>query len=125
MSGAHQHIERLIRRPLTWLLCLKHMAERPIVHLVQYLDGGSKDPNCLSDGPLGRGILSLDSIQGAFVRFHRIYCPYFHDIDPDMLKEQDDIKTAYNFWKSIHTGTPMDYLEKKLPVPIHNARRVI
>ena len=97
------------------------MAELPIVHLVQYLDGGSKDPNCLSNGPLGRGILSLDKNQGDFVAFNRINSPYFHDIDPDILKQQEDIKTAYNFWKSIHTGNAMAYLERKLPVPIHNA----
>ena len=62
------------------------MAELPIVHLVQYLDGGSKDPNCLSDGPLGRGILSLDKIQGPFVAFNRIRSRFFHDIDIDMIK---------------------------------------
>ena len=53
--GSHAYVEKALKRPLTWLICLFHMAELPIKALMQKLDGGKKStsPDQLPNGPLG------------------------------------------------------------------------
>ena len=121
-NGSHQFIEKALKRPLTWLICLFHMAELPIKHLIQYFDGHSTAPNRISNGPLGKGLYSLDNGQSPFVRIKKIRSPDLPAVGPDFFVGQDDLKTAYNFGKGIHSGNIPEYLENKPPVKIHPAR---
>ena len=66
--GSHAYVERALKRPLTWLICLFHQAELPIKHLIQYMDKAkTTSPEGIPNGPLGIVICGTElSIKSEF-----------------------------------------------------------
>ena len=54
-GGAFQHVEKLLGRPLNWLVCGLHLNELPLRHLIEQLDGPTKSDTGFS-GPLGKAL---------------------------------------------------------------------
>lgn len=77
------------------------LAELPVKHLIQYFDGPSTSPTRISNGPLGRGMYSLENGQSPFVRFNRIRSPHLPAVGPDYFVDQEDLKTSFAFAKGI------------------------
>ena len=64
LNGSHKFVEKFLKRPLTWLICLFHLAELPLKHLILYFDEGhSTAPNRISNGPLGMVIQAMSFTQ--------------------------------------------------------------
>lgn len=101
------------------------MAELPIKHLIQHFDGKSTAPDRISNGPIGKGIYSLDNGQGPFVRFKKIRSPNLPAVGPESFVDQEDLKTAFSFAKGINDGRLPPHLETKPPVKINPARSKI
>ena len=114
---------------MTWLICLFHQAELPIKALIKYFDdlddGHTTNPDGIPNGPLGKGIYSLDNGQGPFVPFKRIFSPNLPAVTPDFFNGQEDLKTAFLFSKGLNDGYLPPHLEAKPPVKIHPARSKI
>ena len=52
-GGSIFHLERLIGRKLTWIICMLHTNELPLRHLIQLIDGKTTSDTGFS-GPLGK-----------------------------------------------------------------------
>ena len=54
--GVHRLIELQLKKPLQRIGCMYHMAELPVRHLMQLLDGGTS-------GPIGESLLGSAKIE--------------------------------------------------------------
>jgi len=52
-GGVILRLEKVINRPLQWLICQLHGNELPLRHLMEYLDGPTSGPGGFS-GPIGK-----------------------------------------------------------------------
>ena len=63
-GGSFTHIEQMLERKLTWLVCFLHLNELPLRHLISDLDGKTTSDHTFS-GPLGKALGN-----------------YFHNVQP-------------------------------------------
>ena len=54
-SGLIASLEKLLGRPLQWVVCMLHLIELPLRHVFQMLDGTTTGPESFS-GPIGKAI---------------------------------------------------------------------
>ena len=55
-------VEQSLERPLQWFICLLHLNELPLRHLMQYLDGVTSGPQSFS-GQIGKELQSCEQLQ--------------------------------------------------------------
>ena len=76
-SGIMRRFEVRLQRPLQRVVCLLHLNELPLRHLMQNLDGPTKGPATTS-GPIGKAILQCENLP--IVRFQRIAVDWIQDV---------------------------------------------
>lgn len=69
MLAALTKIEHFVGHPLHWSICLLHMKEMPLRHLLQKLDGPTQGPRVWSES-VGSSLDGVESL--TIVRFNKI-----------------------------------------------------
>ena len=54
-NGCIRSLEKLLNKPLQWVICLLHTNELPLHHVFTMLDGTTKSPDSFS-GPIGKSL---------------------------------------------------------------------
>ena len=60
-GGVFHHVEKLLGRPLNWLLCGLHLIELPLRHLIVFLDGPTNSVTGFQ-GPCGKALSSVTQL---------------------------------------------------------------
>ena len=60
-GGVFHHVEKLLGRPLNWLLCGLHLIELPLRHLIVFLDGPTNSVIGFQ-GPCGKALSSVTQL---------------------------------------------------------------
>lgn len=114
-NGIIRSIETCLQRPLQWLICLLHLNELPLRHLLQRLDGPTTGPNAFK-GPIGRGL--KNSTKLPLAKFKKIPCK-LPTLPNDISTDQ---KYLYNICTAISTGKCSDRLAQMHPGNICHSR---
>ena len=76
-------VEKLLGRPVQWIICLLHVNELPLRHLFLHLDGTTTGPNSFS-GPIGKKLPGCE--QFPVVKFKRIKTQLL-EVDPNIFSK--------------------------------------
>jgi hypothetical protein len=115
-GGVIRRFEVTYNKPLHWFVCLLHMNELPLRHLLIHLDGVTQGPNSFS-GPIGK---SLKSCSSPVVQFQPIQGHVLPDVDANDLS--DDQKYLYEMSKAVMSGQCSPDLAERKPGPMAHAR---
>lgn len=115
-TGVIRLIEKQVKRPLQWAICLLHFNELPFRHLFQTLDGGTTGPKSFS-GPIGIQLSKCEKLP--IVDFESVDCEV-PDIDPDILSNDQQYLLLIS--SAIKLGNiPID-LAVREPGPLSHSR---
>lgn len=121
-GGSFTHIEAMLGKKLTWLVCFLHTNELPLRHLIQDLDGKTNSDHTFS-GPLGKaldGVINL-GINSKFKPI-TIGSPLI-ELDEDIIADlSTDQKYGYRMVNAIRAGTvPVDLANLDIG-PVNHSR---
>ena len=121
-GGTFQHVEKLLGRPLNWIVCGLHLVELPLRHLIIELDGPTKSDTGFQ-GPLGK---ALDTVTNLPInkRFKAL------NNGNDMIELPDEIvkdlstdqRYGYEICVAIRNGEVPDRLANLEIGPVNHAR---
>ena len=103
-GGVFQYVEKMLDRPLNWIVCGLHLNELPLRHLMIDLDGPTTSASGFT-GPIGKAIMNATDLP-IKTNFKKI------SIGPDLPLLPDDVvkdlstdqKYGYEIVKAIRTG---------------------
>ena len=117
-GGVIALLENVVGRPLQWCICLLHMNELPLRHLVKVLDGGTTGPKSFN-GVLGK---QLESVQSRpIVNFDSIPSEQL-SVEPSELST--DQQYLYKMYEAVSTGSIDESLSSRNPGNISHSRWV-
>ena len=108
-AGVMAWVEKLLGRPLIWIVCGLHVNELPLRSLILNLDGPTSSDSGFS-GPLGKALDKVEDLP---------FNPDFEKIDSEALPIMsseviDDLSTdqkhAFRLWEAIRSGEMTDDL---------------
>lgn len=115
-SGVFRKLEVHIGRPLQWSVCMLHMNELPLRHLLQELDGGTKGPNSFS-GNLGKLLDGCENLP--VVSFQPIITTLPVVSERDLSTDQQYL---YKICCAISSGKCSANIAKRNPGRLNHAR---
>ena len=109
-------------RELFWVLCLIHIFELPMKHMMEFWDDGpANNGEVFTKGPIGDLILDLQDLLEAFVDFLPFSDVILPTPDPEIL-QNTDIRNFYLLGVMLTTGIHNPKLLKILLPALHKAR---
>lgn len=96
-------MEEKLQRPLQWFICLLHMNELPLRHLIENLDGPTTGPTAFS-GPIAQNL--ANSVKLPVINFK--------PISVDLPEVPSDISTDQKYLHDICTAVTTGYCSKSL-----------
>lgn len=115
-NGVIVLLEKHLKRPLQWFVCLLHANELPLRHLFSSLDGTTTGPNTFS-GSLGK---QLDKCLDLKIETFEPIPTELPDLDIDLLST--DQKYLYQICSAISSGTVSPNLANKDPGKLAHSR---
>ena len=103
-TGVIVRLETMTNRPLQWNICLLHMNELPLRHLVKKMDGETSGPKSFT-GPLGKMLLKADSMP--VVQFEAVSCE-------DLCVTTEDISTDKRYLLRIFNAVKSGFKDESL-----------
>lgn len=116
-GGVISRLEKELKRPLQWMICLLHCNELPLRHLYQYLDGKTTGPKSYS-GEIGKKLDGCEKLD--IVKFSQIEGNL-----PTMKLQQDlssDQKYLFEICEAVSRGECSEDLAKKNPGKLSHSR---
>lgn len=92
-GGVIRLFELHLNRPLTWIICLLHLNELPLRHIIYSIDGKSTSP-ISSGGPIGKAIEKWDN--QPVVKFKQIVSEVMVIDKKDLSDDQKYLLEIYN-----------------------------
>ena len=77
--GCIRSLEKLLNKPLQWVICLLHTNVLPLRHVFKMLDGTTKSPDSFS-GPIGKSLTGDVSSWPVAANFKSIPNPHFVEL---------------------------------------------
>lgn len=112
-------LEKKLNRPLQRAICLLHLNELPLRHLINYVDGTTNSPSSFS-GPICKQLPKCHDLPLA--DFIRILCAYFPNIDWEIVKDlSSDQRYLYDICMLV-MGKGDASILRKTPGPICHSR---
>ena len=115
-GGVIRILETKVDRPLQWSICLLHMNELPLRHLIRNLDGETTGPKSFL-GPLGKQLVNAESIP--IVDFEPIDAEELNVTTDDLSTDQQYLAMIYN---AVRNGSVDEFLCMRDPGNISHAR---
>ena len=115
-GGIIRLLEKSLRRPLHWFVCMLHGNELPLRHLFSVLDGKTSGPRCFT-GPIGK-LLALCETR-SIVAFDPIHSSPLQIERTDLSADQQYL---LDIFMAIREGTIPDDLAKRSPGNLNHAR---
>ena len=103
-GGVFQFVEKMLGRPLNWIVCGLHLNELPLRHLIIQLDGPTSSDTGFT-GPLGKALRSVTDmpIKKSFPAI-RVGTDLI-ELDEEILKDlSSDQRYGYEIVKAIRSG---------------------
>ena len=120
-KGAIRYLELFLQQPLQWDICMLHLNELPLRHILSTLDGSTKSPEKFS-GPIG-SMLDGSVSQWEVVNFKSIPYPSFPFLSNEVI---DDLSTdqyyGYRMCWAIITGEVDEDLSHLEIGPLNHSR---
>ena len=116
IGGVIRLLELRVNKSLHWFVCLLHMNELPLRHLLIHLDGTTHGPNSFS-GPIGKLLKNVDL---PIVSFQPIEGNLLSNIDADDLST--DQRYLHEMCQAITSGHCSSELGNRKPGPICHSR---
>ena len=117
-SGAIRLLEIELKRPLQWFICMLHINELPLRHILLKLDGVTTGPRAFS-GRIGKAIQDCEKLP--ILTFAAIDGPDLPALSKDIDLSTDQ-RYLYDMCCSIKTGKCDDDLANKKPGPVNHSR---
>ena len=102
-------------RPLQWFICLLHMNELPLRHLIKYIDGETYSPHSFC-GTIGNGLANCEAVSVAKFKRIPIQLP---KIDSDLSTDQ---RYLYEMCLSINSSYVSPSLASRNPGKMCHSR---
>ena len=103
-GGVFQFVEKMLGRPLNWIVCGLHLNELPLRHLVSDLDGPTKSDTGFS-GPLGKALATVTELPVKKTFKAVTIGSDLIELDDEIVKDlSSDQKYGYEMVKAIRTG---------------------
>jgi hypothetical protein len=115
-NGIIRLLEEKLGRPLHWFICLLHMNELPLRHLINQIDGKTTGPATF-EGSIGRMLPNCESRE--VVEFIPVNA---EDINVDSKDLSTDQKYLLQIYRAISSGHCPQELALKSPGKMHHAR---
>lgn len=115
-GGVIRRLEQHFGKPLQWLVCLLHLNELPLRHLLHHLDGQTTGPVGLS-GPIGKQLQNCENLP--VVKFKRIDCELTNIDKKDLSTDQ---RYLLSMCQAISNGNCSLDLSRKNPGKLSHAR---
>ena len=85
-NGCIWSLEKLLNKPLEWVICLLHTNELPLRQVFTMLDGTTKSPDSFS-GPIGKSLTGDVSSWPVAANFKSIPNPHFVELPESVIKD--------------------------------------
>lgn len=115
-GGVITLIEKKLERPVQRLICLLHMVELPLRHVLTKLDGETTGPNAFS-GPIGKQLKACEKLPTVKFRPIPVNVP---EMDPAILST--DQQYLLRIMRAVSDGECPPPLANQMPGPINHAR---
>lgn len=115
-NGVIVQLEKKLKRPLQWFICMLHANELPLRHLLHFSDGSTTEPQGFS-GEIGKLLETCEKMP--VVRFQPIEAE-MPDVDVAILST--DQKYLYQACNAISSGNFSFDLFKRNPGPLAHSR---
>lgn len=115
-GGVIRLMEEELKKSLQWFVCLLHLNELPLRHLLLRLDGKTTGPKCFS-GPIGSELQKCETIP--IVQFTAIPTTLPETSRNDLSTDQ---KYLYDIMKAVSTGVFSSDLSNMEPGPLNHSR---
>lgn len=119
-NGIISCIERILGRPLQWVICLLHGNELPLRHLVTSLDGKTSGPAGLT-GEIGKQLNDCEKLPVA--NYASVHSDYFNTF-PNINDLSTDQQYLLDICKAISQGTCEESLANRSPGKMAHSRWV-
>ena len=121
-GGVFQFVEKLLGRPLNWIVCGLHLNELPLCHLIIDLDGPTSSDTGFT-GPLGKALKSVTEIP-IKSNFKTVTVGEdLIELDESIVKDlSSDQKYGYEIVKAIRTGVLSSRLANLEIGPVYHSR---
>jgi len=117
-DGSVAWLEKYFGKELQHLVCLPHINELPLRHLLKKLDGETTGPSTFS-GPVGRKLEGCENRQA--VSFQAIQVPWVHELG-DFNDLSVDQQYLLDICRAVSSGKCPEELANKKPGPISQSR---
>ena len=120
-GGVIQYLEKAMRHPLQWFICLLHTNELPLRHLFQKLDGATSGANTFT-GSIGQALQSCET--KPIVKFKPIVeGDGLPELPQEVLSDLSrDQQYLFNIIRGIREGSVSSNLGKIKPGPLNHSR---
>lgn len=118
-KGSLSYIERRLRRPLQWLICLLHGNELPLRHLFKHLDGDSTGPTTYS-GPIGKKLRTCESLP--IISYQAIPLDWLEDCNEVQGDLSTDQKYLLKLCAAVSSGVCPPSVRDMKPGPLNQSR---
>lgn len=115
-NGVITKLERNLKRPLQWFVCMLHANELPLRHLLQHLDGETTGPRAFG-GSIGKSLSSCEKLP--IVEFSKINGELPVISEAELSTDQ---KYLYDMCVAVNTGNCSFVLSKRDPGKIVHSR---
>ncbi|VEN46785.1 unnamed protein product [Callosobruchus maculatus] len=116
-GGVISLIEAELNRPLHWFVCMLHLNELPLRHLLLQLDGVTQGPKAFS-GNIGKLLPTCHTLPVA--KFQNIEANPFPDIDRNILST--DQRYLFDMMKAVSLGQCHQDIAAIQPGPVVHSR---
>ena len=100
-NGCIRSLEKLLNKPLQWVICLLHTNEPPLRHVFTMLDGTTKSPDSFS-GPIGKSLAGDVSSWPVAANFKSIPNPHFVELPESVIEDLSaDQHYAYKMYSAV------------------------
>jgi hypothetical protein len=114
-GGIVRLAEERIGRPLQWLICLLHINELPLRHLMEKIDGATTGPKAFA-GAIGKSLILCEQMDVVNYQHRSADIP---EISTDLSTDQ---KYLLEIWTAVVTGTCSEDLARRHPGKLSHAR---
>ena len=121
-GGVFQYVEKMLGRPLNWIVCGLHLNELPLRHLMAELDGPTTSDTGFS-GPIGKALAGVTDLP-IKKNFKKITLGAdLIDLPEDVRKDlSTDQKYGYDIVQAIRKGEVSQWLANLDIGPINHSR---
>lgn len=117
-NGVIRLLEKQLKRPLQWLICLFHFNELPLRHLITQLDGETSGPRGLK-GDIGQKLEHCETLSVVKFNIIKSNLPKINSKEYDLSTDQ---KYLLEICQSIELGNVSASLASKNPGKLSHAR---